>query len=225
MKQYFLDSGLGTGWARRWLILVQRLVLGCLALPLMLNAAPKAETPALAPACVVLEPSTLKAETSRVLPGARSTVLQPAKETRDGLKLLTKDEFAATGLTWEQFLAKSKTAAAAQLEKLTPTTVKDARGLVVYLKLHGDSPLISSTVLCPELLTKFSASLGNSIVALVPDRFTVYLFPRQSGEFAKHGPEIAELFAKATYPASAEAFEISESAFKSIGTFNTGEPE
>jgi hypothetical protein len=198
------------------------------------NAAPKTDRPATTPAaskpsladtCIVLEPAALKCEVSQTLSGARSTVVQPARETADGLKILSKAEFEATGLKWEEFLAKAKTAAAKKLEKLEPSVVKDGRGLVLYIKLHGESPLISSMILCPELLTKFSPQLGNSIVALVPDRFTVYLFPRQTGEFARHGTEIAEIFTKATFPASAEAFEISESGFKSIGTFNTGDSE
>jgi hypothetical protein len=63
------------------------------------------------------------------------------------------------------------------------------------------------------------------MVALVPDRFTVILFPRQSGAFVKQGPAVATLFSEATYPASDEAFEISETSFKSIGNFTTKDPE
>ncbi len=177
------------------------------------------------PIAVVLEPTVMKTDASHELTGARQTVLSPAAECVGGVKLLTSKDWNALGMTWEAYLAKAKAAAVKHLATVTPEIHKDTRGTVEYIKLQSKSHLTSSIVLCPELWKQFSPMLGATLVAVVPDRFTIYLFPRQSGAFVKQGGEVATLFTDATYPASAEAFEISETAFKSIGNFDAREPE
>lgn len=185
----------------------------------------KSEKPThtLEPYCLALEPKVLQTKVSQPMPGSKSTVLSPAKETDVGLKMLSDEEWKALGMPWEDFLKKSRAAALRLLQKITPQVVKDQRGIVEYLILTSDSPLTSSILLCPELLPKVSETLGSDVVALVPDRFTIYLFPRKTGAFVKHGKEIAAIFATATYPSSEEAFELTETSIKSIGSFNTGE--
>ena len=185
----------------------------------------KSEKASHEPICVVIEPAVLKTDASHDLSGARQTVLSPAAECVGGVKLLSSKEWGALGLTWENYLAKATLVAAKHLATIIPELHKDSRGTVEYVKLQSDRHLTSSVILCPELWKQFSPMLGTTLLAVVPDRFTVYLFPRQSGAFVKQGPEVAALFKDATYPASAEAFEISETSFKSIGDFDTRESE
>ena len=197
-----------------WLLLI-----GCLPLPAAPTDAPrKLET-----VCVAVEPVVLRTRTSQALKGCKNTVLSPARETADGLKILSEEEWAALKMPWEDFLAKAKQAAVRHLATLKPEIVKDSRGIVEFIKLQSSSPLTSSILLCPELAKSFVPTLGTPIVVVVPDRFTVYLFPRTSGAFLKHGKELAALFAEATYPGSDEAFEITETSIKSIGNFTTRE--
>lgn len=186
-------------------------------------AAAEKSAHSLEPICITLEPKVLATKVSHEMPGSKSTVLSPAKETDVGLKILSEEDWKALGMTWEEFLGKSRAAALRLLQKITPQVVKDQRGIVEYIILTSDSPLTSSILLCPELVPKVSETLGTDIVALAPDRFSIYLFPRKTGAFVKHGKEIAAIFATATYPSSDEAFELTETSIKSIGSFNTGE--
>ena len=197
-----------------WLIII-----GCL--PLL--AAPKDLAHKLEPICVAVEPVVLRTKTSQIFKGCKNTILSPAKETADGLKILSDEEWTALKMPWEDFLAKAKQAAARHLVTLKPEVVKDSRGIVEYIKLQSPSPLTSSILLCPELAKTFVPALGTPILVVVPDRFTVYLFPRTSGAFLKHGKDMAALFSEATYPGSDEAFEITETSIKSIGNFTTRE--
>ncbi len=176
------------------------------------------------PICLTLEPAVMKFSVSHVLTGARQTILSPAVETADGLKLLDEEAWKALNLTWEAYQAKATEAAARLLATLTPEPHKDARGTIEYLIFHSDRHFASSIILCPELWKKYSPMLGPKLVALCPDRFTVYLFPRETGGFVKQGPTVAKRFAEAIYPASVEAFEISETSFISIGNFTTSDP-
>ncbi len=185
----------------------------------------KPVAPALEPICVMVEPKVLHTTTAHELAGSRNTILTPATELKSGSKLLDDEAWKELGMAWPVYLAKAKAAAARHLATLTPEIHKDERGTVEYLKFTSPRHLTSSIILCPELLKLAAPQLGDKIVALVPDRFTVYLFPRQSGAFIKHGSEVATLFTDAIYPASDEAFEISENGLKSIGNFTTGDLE
>lgn len=170
---------------------------------------------------IAIEPRVLQTATARPLAQSKSTILSPATETPSGLTILDADQWKHLGLTWEEFLTKAKEAAAKHLESLKPESIKDERGTVSHIKLFSESHLTSSILLCPELFARFSPILGTEIIVIVPDRFTLFLFPRRTSSFVKHGPEIAALFAAATYPASDEAFELTETGLKSIGNFNT----
>ena len=193
-----------------------------LGVPVLAGTPPKA-APKLESCCVAVEPLSLRTKISQPLPGCKNTILTPFRETVDGLKMLTEEEWQALGMTWPDYLAKARAAASRHLATLTPQVIKDSRGIVEYIKLQDPSPLTSSVLLCPELFAQFTKMLGTPVLVVAPDRFTLFLFPRTTGTFLKHGKEIAALFAEATYPGSDEAFEITETSLKSIGTFTTSE--
>ena len=67
-----------------WLLLI-----GCFPLPAAPGDAPrKLET-----VCVAVEPVVLRTRTSQALKGCKNTVLSPARETTDGLKILSEEEW------------------------------------------------------------------------------------------------------------------------------------
>jgi hypothetical protein len=180
-----------------------------------------AEKPSLEPYAIAIEPAVLKSKVAQPLGDSRATVMSPATETATGLKILAPDDWKALGLSWPDYQKKAITAAAKLLSSIEPVIEKDSRDIVQFIKLHHTSHLTSSLILAPELYTKFSPMLGRELLVVVPDRFTLYLFPRRSGAFLKQGPTLATLFVDATYPASSEAFELTETSLKSIGTFIT----
>lgn len=199
----------------------------CLAAPkgkpvntLSPNPVPKAQVH-LEKHAIAIEPKVLRTTTAQPLPNSKFTILSPATETSTGLTILNAEQWKQLGLTWKEFLARAREAASRHLESLKPELIKDSRGVVSYIKLSSESHLTSSILLCPELFTRFSPTLGTEIIVLIPDRFTLFLFPRRTSSFVKHGPEIASIFASATYPASDEAFELTDKGLKSIGNFNT----
>jgi hypothetical protein len=170
-----------------------------------------------------IEPVELRTDAAKLLPGSKQTVLCPAHEDAAlGVSRLTKEELAATGQTFEQFKAKALAAAAAHLKTLKPDIRRSAKGVAQYAILKSDSHLTASTALCPEFYTQFRETFGDKLVVLMPDHFTVYVFPRGFGDFQKLGPEIVEQFEKATWPCSREAFEITAEGFKCLGEFETG---
>jgi hypothetical protein len=131
------------------------------------------------------------------------------------------EQLKATGLDWDHFLQKAKAAAARHLKTLEPAYTNDKNGQPLYALLVSDRHLTASVILCPEFRELFAKTLGDELVVLVPDRFTVYVFARKMGEFQKLGQEVAEIYTRSVYPASSEAFEITADNFRSIGSFGT----
>lgn len=188
-----------------------------------LGSAGAQTTAALEPVVAALEPVTLRTALARPLPEAKRTVIVPAREDAVlGLTHYSKEEFAAAGLDWEQFMAKATSAATRLLVSIKPVVAKDAKGQIAYVKLKSDRPFVASVIFSPRLVPLFQTFLGDRLVALMPDRHTVYLFSRNFGEFQAFGQKIIDDHADAVYPCSIEAFEISRDGVKCIGGFDDG---
>lgn len=193
-------------------------------------SAPAASAPAksaavqLEPVCAALEPVALRTEMARTLGGGKKTVIVPAREDEVlGLTHFSKEEFNAAGLDWEQFMTKAAAAATRVLDTMTPQVTRDADGSIALITLRSDAPFAASVVLSPELLPRFQDQLGDRLVALLPDRNTVYLFSRNFGKFQDFGPRVLKEHAAALYPCSSEAFEISRDGLKCLGSFDDGD--
>lgn len=178
---------------------------------------------ALEPVVAALEPVALRTALARPLGEGKRTVIVPAREDAVlGLTHYTKEEFAAAGLDWNQFMAKATAAATRLLVTLKPVVARDPAGQIAYVKLNSDRPFTASVVLSPRLVPLFQAILGDRLVALMPDRNTVYLFSRNFGEFQAFGQKIINDHAESVYPCSIEAFEISRDGVKCLGGFDDG---
>lgn len=185
------------------------------------NSAPKA----LESFCLAIEPASLRTALARTLPGAKLTVMAPAREHELGLKLLTPEEFRATGLTWGEFEAKSAAAADRLLKSLTPDIRKGADGKPAYAILKSESHLTASILFAPGLTDRFRGSFGDRLVVLMPDRFTLYIFPRSFADFQQHGKQVVRQHADSVYPCSVEAFEVTGEGVRCIGSFADGPTE
>src|SRR5687767_15772860 len=99
----------------------------CVLCAVPTEAGEPAKKPAPLTACI--EPVVMRTEAAQLLPGSKKTVIVPAWEDDLGLSRLTKDEFAATGLTWQQFLTEASATAAAHLK-----SVKDRKSTRLELQ-------------------------------------------------------------------------------------------
>lgn len=182
--------------------------------------------PAVEPVVAAIEPVTLRTALARNLPEAKRTVIVPAREDAVlGLTHFSKEEFTAAGLDWDQFMAKATAAATRLLVSIKPVVVKDKAGQIAYIKLKSERPFTASIIYSPRMVPLFQGLLGDRLVALMPDRYTVFLFSRNFGEFQAFGQKIIDDHADSIYPCSIEAFEISRDGVKCIGGFDDGADE
>jgi len=191
--------------------------------PDSVSAQTKTSGPALEPVVAALEPMALRTALARPPKDAKRTVIVPAREDAVlGLTHLTKEEFEAAGLDWDQFMSKASAAATRLLVTIKPVVARDKAGQIAYIKLKSERPFAASMILSPRIVPLFQGFLGDRLVALVPDRNTVYLFSRNFGEFQAFGQKIVDDHADAVYPCSIEAFEISRDGVACIGGFDDG---
>jgi hypothetical protein len=197
------------------------------ALCACLAAVPAAAGPEKKPAPLVacIEPSLLRTDTSQLIPGSKKTVITPARPDDLGLSRLTKEEFAAAGLKWDGFLKEAAAVSAAHLKTLKPDIRRDRKGTALYAVLKSDSHLTAGIILCPELFTRFQPVFGDRLVVLAPNRFTVYVFPRNFSDFQKMGPSIIGEYNDSTWPCSQEAFEITADGIRGLGAFDSADED
>lgn len=169
--------------------------------------------------CLLIEPSD-GPMVKRMLKGGRVTALVPGKETSvGGVRYYTRAEFEALGLGWEGYMKRAEATAERVWASLKPEVEKDAKGFVRSAVVRGKSHLTASAVLAPKFYETFRATMGDDLVVLIPDRFTIYVFPRPMGEYKAMGPKILEAYADATYPVSYEVLLLNKEGLSVLGSF------
>ncbi|MGI8602814.1 MAG: hypothetical protein ACR2OZ_07410 [Verrucomicrobiales bacterium] len=168
--------------------------------------------------CLLIEPKD-GPQVIKPIPGSKLTGLVPGKETSVGVRYYSAREYAALSVTWETYLKRAEEAAARQLAKLTPAFVKDDKGFARYATIKGKSQLTASSVLAPGFRDLFKKSMGDELIVLLPDRFTVYVFPRTMGEYKELGRRVIAEYEAAVYPVSYEVFLVNRHGLSCLGSF------
>jgi hypothetical protein len=169
--------------------------------------------------CMLIEPTLEKAEVSSDIPGAERTQLVAAREDTGGVRYYTQAEYEALGLDWLQYVAKSRESADRLLAVLEPEYERDHRGVVKYALLRSENHRTAGVVLAPKFREKFKKTLGEDLIVLIPDRFTVFVFPRLVSDYGAYGEAIVEQYQDATYGVSIEVFTIDNEGLRVIGRF------
>jgi len=160
------------------------------------------------------------------IPGAKETKFTAAYSTAGGgsaesLRYLDTEAFAALGVDWATFVAKTAAAASAELANLKPEILRDRNDVIECAILRAKCPAdnITVAVLAPDFLKRFTPFFGRKILVVVPDRHTVYLFPTLASRYQAYGEKILSVYNKSTCPVSREVFELSSTGLRAIGAY------
>jgi hypothetical protein len=177
--------------------------------------------PGLETMCLLIEPRD-GLGVAKPISGARSTVVVAGRETRlGGVRVLSRAEFEGLGMSWAAYERKAAEAADRVFATLKPEVTRDAKGFARFAVVKGKSHLTASTVLAPKFYAAFRQTMGDDLVVLIPDRFTVYVFPRPMGEYKDWGKRILREYAEATYPVSVEVLLLNRGGLSALGSFQT----
>lgn len=153
------------------------------------------------------------------IPGSERT-LYTAGTLRDGmLETFSVAEFRALKTEWRDFMTQAQANAAVDLATLQPRYVRNRRNVIEYAVLESTRPIVASAVLAPGLRELFTETLGDSILLVVPNRSTAFVFPALAGNHRDYWPMVFEAYRATPYPVSVEVFEVSAKGLRAVGVF------
>lgn len=163
-----------------------------------------------------LEPKSMRAPVVLPIAGAQRTEIALGRLTTEGLEPFTK----AVTATGEELLAVGCANAAADLATLVPRYARDRRKVIQYAELHSTQPIVASAVLAPKFLPLFKDTLGDSVLVVVPSRYTAFVFPQLATHYQEYYPMVFAAYGETAYPVSVEVFEFSARGIRAVGVFD-----
>ena len=155
------------------------------------------------------------------IPGAKDTKYAAAWVTGDAVAFLSQEQFARLGVDWAAFSAKTAAAASAELAKIQPEFIRDRNGVIECAILRSRLPgnNITVAVLAPDFLKRFTPIFGRKMLLAIPDKETVYLFPKLASRYQDYGERVLAVYRKSESPVSREVFELSTGGLRAIGEY------
>ncbi len=175
------------------------------------------------PWCLLIEPRFMRNKAAKPVKDSQKTDIVAARISTFGPEVLQPEDFKELGLEWDAFAAKAAATATSHFKSLKTKIriFRDSRGIAEYAVLEtNDDPLVASSVFSPEFLQFFKKSFGDRFLVAIPDRTTIFVFPRGMDTFKEFGPDITNRYLSATYPCSLELLELDKTGLRAIGSFS-----
>jgi len=210
----FLSPSHETGQRKTFrirLLLLPGLLLGSLA------HASDAATDPLEAIGVLLEPRFAAPDIHHEIRGARETVLIPARRTAYGIDSFTEERWGREGLDWPEVLSAGMKRANELEEAMEIDWFRDDRRVIQYARVRSEDPFLSSVIFSPGFLDHFREKLGHQVLVVVPDRSSLFVFPRFGPFLDEFGPALVRRYREAVFKVSLEVFLISEDGPRAVG--------
>ncbi len=170
---------------------------------------------------VLIEPKFMKPPVAFEIPNAERTLLVPGFVNAAGEPVyFTREQWTALHLTWGDFFEKARVNAAGLLEMLKPELVRDAKKVVEYAVLRSESPLTAEVIFAPGFLKKFEGVFGATLIVVVPNRNTVFVFPKLASNYREFGPMVLDAYHAGQNRVSIEVFELSAERLRAVGIYD-----
>ena len=164
---------------------------------------------------IILDPYFYRAPLSDPIDGSSKTVLAYYDET-DG-KVTPFSNPPRQAVSELRILAIAY--AQAILQKTSPKLLRDKHGVVVAIRIENQDPAFSSILLTPGFADRFTEILGKDCLVSVPNRQTVFLFPRLASNMEEFSVPLRAIYHNSVWPVSTELFEWRAGKLHSIRDF------
>lgn len=158
---------------------------------------------------VFIEPASLARPSSVALEGARTTVFTPVREDNGRFTPWEREQFERLRIGPGPFLRRAAQVAGQDLNRVEARRLRDPLNAEggEYVLITSEEPIVAALILTPRLRRWLAPALGERQWLVAPDQYTLYVFSQGSDIVETLGPEIAEQFEAAVWPASLEVFE------------------
>jgi hypothetical protein len=168
---------------------------------------------------VILDPYFYRSPITIPIVGTKETVLAyyrvvdsetlaPAKPQ----EVAERDRSAPTRETLDQ--------ARRLLRMVRPASITDSHGVITALRAESSDPTLSSILLLPDLGNRYADLLGPDCYFAVPNRRTIFFFPRLATDIQSFAPLVHSLYHNDPWPISTEIFEIANGRLRVCGRFS-----
>jgi hypothetical protein len=153
------------------------------------------------------------------IPGAKETVLAAARWTTIGPEFLTAEDWKVAGMDERKLAATSRGMAAAWLKSVKPQLVRNDRKIIEFALLKSDQVPVAATVLAPEFLKEFEGIFGPKMIIVMPNLYTVFVFPGIAGNHNSYSDLILGAWNSSAPKVSREVFELTAGGLRAVGIF------
>jgi len=151
------------------------------------------------------------------IPQAKNTVLWPVRIVNSELVGLDLDTTRDETLTRQGIVEEARTEASKLLSKATISYERDGRNIIKYAVITSEDPRTSACVFAPDFRKKFHETIGPDPVVLIPNRFTVYVFPRSMAPLTELSEQAFIDYRSSAFPVSREIFQVTKDGIVAIG--------
>ncbi len=123
------------------------------------------------------------------IPLSKRAVLTPALMKEGEPVYLSEKEFKALGVDWKAFLDAGAGKCDGGIEEADAGLHPRQKEGDHFATLTSESELTASTVLSPDFLKMFKDTLGDKVIVVIPNRYTVYVFPVLASHYKEYTPD------------------------------------
>ena len=167
---------------------------------------------------IILDPYFYRTPVSEAIDGSTKTVLGYYDETDGKVTPLSNPP--------QKPISELHTSAVAHAQSILQRTslkfIRDRHGVIVTIRIEDQDPALSSVLLTPGFADRFANSLGKDCLVCVPNRQTVFLFPRLGSNMERFAIPLRGIYHNSVWPVSTELFESRNGALRSIRDFEPG---
>lgn len=166
------------------------------------------------------EPTFMRHEIAWQILGAERTVIAPGWVVDDrDLEFPSRATWETLGATADGVRQAAVADASRVYKTLKPQYTRNKADVVEYGVFRGDHPLVATIVVAPEFARDLEPVFGPRFLAVIPNRFTVFMFPRLAGNHLDYAPMVRDAYQATPYPVSLELFEVAEQGLQAIAIF------
>jgi hypothetical protein len=164
---------------------------------------------------IILDPYFYRTPVTEAIDGSTKTVLGYYDETEGKVTplpnppRLTISELHTLAIAYAQSI----------LKQTSPKIIRDRHGVIVAIRIENQDPAFSSVLLTPGFTERFENLLGKDCLVCVPNRQTVFLFPRLGGNMEQFSIPLRGIYHNSVWPVSIELFEWRGGALHAIRDF------
>jgi hypothetical protein len=168
---------------------------------------------------LIPQPKFLAHKVTQPIAGSKETVLAAADWTKIGPDFLSAEDWKEAGMDEKKIAETTRQKAVGWLKAVKPQLIRNDRKIVEFALLKSDNIPVAATILAPEFLKEFEGIFGPKMIVVMPNLYTVFVFPGIAGNQNAYSDLILGAWHSNAPKVSREVFELTAAGIRAVGIF------